>query len=247
MNLNRPSFYFAAFAITAATLTGCASGNYYLPGTPLISPEAIGPGGRGHLDLVGLQGGKQLLGTPQQGARDPNTAILPTPVLPTSFPNLFLGIWFPVDEETDLGIRLSANAPLLLSVRRQLNGNTRSTSQPGNFSISLVGSGGLLLGSGTQYWLVEAAAPVGYRLWQHHLFSLTPSFRLGGLQGDALPATGAMTPFSAALGYQYDVASLIFRFEGAWAAGTFARSNGDVSTGGTLFGLSLGFRIDPSP
>ncbi len=248
--LGRP-FFKIAFALAAAlgaALTGCASGNYYLPGTPMVSPEAIGKKGLAQVDILGLQSGKQLLGEPVQGTPDETSGKLPPPVLPLSFPNLFLGIWFPVADETDLGIRLSANAPMLLSVRHQLQGETRSGTRPGNFSVSAIGSAGLLLGSGAQYWLMEAGIPVGYRLWKGHLFSLTPSYRLGGLSGDTLPTTGTMNQLSVALGYQYEVAALIFRMEGAWSSGTFSSSpSGDLSTGGTLIALSLGFRIDPTP
>lgn len=232
--------------ISLFMLPGCAS--FYLPGNRMESPEALGPGKRGQLDFAGIQGGKSLLAEPLPPKADPDTGELGDPELQTSMANFFMGFQLPVDEKTDLTLRISPYSPPLLGVRHQWLGETVSKAESGNFSASLSAAAGWTQGrvdgvDSISVLIFDSAVPFGYRAGKRHLISLSPSFRLAQVSSSIAELAGTATQLSASLGYQYEAESLVFRIEESLSSGKFQ----DASTGGWLTAASLSFRIEPSP
>jgi hypothetical protein len=235
----------ALIALTAlAAQSGCA--HYYLPASQLESPETVGPDRIGRLELVGIQSGTDLLTAPTKQAADPTTGTVSDPVLSSSLINYAFGVTLAVTPVLDVGIKLEPFAPLLARAKYQFIGDPESKAHVGNLSLSASGSGGLLLArynaNGVTFYSFNAAVIGGYRLFEHHLFSLAPFFNLAGISGID-PASGSATLYGASLGYQYDAEALILRGELTWASGSVSQSAGSANAGGFFPGLLIGFKL----
>lgn len=232
------------FLLLLVIPTGCA--HYYLPANQLESPEAIGPGRIGSLEMVGIQAGSDLIATPTKQPTDPKTGVTPDPQLQLAPMNYVFGASVAITPELDAGLRLEPYAPPLLRVKYQLMGDPESKAKAGNFSVSVNASGGLLLtstnGSSVTYYTALGSLIGGYRFANHHLVSLAPYFDFAGLSG-VTAASESGTRYGASLGYQYDIDALILRAELTWGSGSFSESTGSVSDGGFFPGVLLGLKL----
>jgi hypothetical protein len=233
-----------ALTLSMSVLSGCA--HYYLPVSQLETPEATGPDRIGRLELVGIQSGVDLISTPTQQPTDPKTGKTPDPTLSESPINYVFGATLAVTRELDVGIKIEPFAPLVLRGKYQFMGDPESQADAGNFSISGSASGGLLFstyqGNGVSFFSFTGAVIGGYRIWKHHLASLSPFFNVAGLSGVGTPS-GTGTLYGASLGYQYDAEALIVRAELTWCAGSFSQETGSVNPGGFYPGLLMGLKL----
>jgi hypothetical protein len=238
-----------ALVAAALPLAGCAT--YILPANHLFTPEVVGPGRNGTVD-VGVTGGTDLLSEATQPPT-PLHGSTPSPELQTLPANFDVGMDFAITDKIDAGVSFAPYTPPLLRVKYQLTGEPEASAAAGNLAVALVGSGGIMLASGVTYYLLDAACVAGYRVWNHHLFSLTPFFSMAGLTGVDVPTTsggglvpdpaqatgGSASQYGVALGYQYDVKGLLFRLEEAYASGSYGKN----TVGGLFTAGLIGLRI----
>ncbi|MBL7716232.1 MAG: hypothetical protein JNL01_12275 [Bdellovibrionales bacterium] len=223
----------------AIGIQGCATP--YLPSSPMLTPEALGPNRRGQIDLS-AQAGSSFW---EETTRDADG----NEVLSMAAPRFTLGYSIPLSESSDLFIHLATYSPPMVGYKYQFEG--RASDQvdrrqfAGAFAISAGGIWGKLSGpSGTtddySYFLAQIAVPLGYRVWRYHQFGVNPFLRLGSLSGTSQFETGSFTQYGASLSYQYENESMFWRIEPAYVAGSFGSNQLPMIQGGIL----LGFRID---
>jgi len=238
-----------------SSLLGCA--HYYLPANHLETPESRGAG-TGRLEWVNFGGASDLTALAKRPSPDPETGEQGSPQVQKAFPIYSFAFSFPVAEKMEAGIRIIPYAPTMLRFKYQFTGLPESEAKKGNWAASVASSAGLLLAQGTSgkegvsYYLFDLAVPVGYRVLDHHLVSLTPFFSLGGISGVALAAgytervttsqvvtSTSFNQYGAGLGYQYNILSLFFRSELAYLKGSLLNSE----IGGISFGVSTGLTL----
>lgn len=232
------------------TTAGCT--HYQFPATHLESPEVTGGkefGKPARLELLALEQGTDLnsratLASPSE--KNPN----PQPQAPKSFANLAAGIYGALGEKMDIGLRIRALAPPSLRFKYQFTGEPEATTHEDNLSASFAASAGFLMGAGSTYYTADASVPVGYRLWNRHLFWIAPFFSMGGVNGMTMLATSmngtkpvssaGISQYGAGLGYQYTILGLFWRMELTYAlGGAIEQSQMGGLYLGTLVGLTL--------
>jgi hypothetical protein len=235
--------------LALATLqSGCA--HYYWPANRLESPEVIGKleeGGKfGHLEILAIQSGTDLLEPAETQATDPETGTTPDPALSKSMINYAFGANFSVTPEFDVGIKLMPYAPVLTRVKYQLTGDPESKAQAGNLSASAAASAGLLWGNfdgeSMTFYTGHVSLIGGYRFFKNHVASLAPFVSLAGISGIG-DASGTGFRYGGGLGYQYDAEALILRLELIWASGSFSQTTGSVQAGGLFPGMLLALKF----
>ena len=112
-------------------------------------------------------------------------------------PRFTLGYGIPLNESTDLFIRLAGYAPPMVGVKFQLSGVPSDQVDKKQWAVAAAFSAGYIWGkvsaatgsTGTTtmdtytYFLGEAALLIGYRPWRYHQFGINPVFRGGSLSG----------------------------------------------------------------
>lgn len=206
-----------------------------------MTPEAIGPNRRGQIDLS-AQGGSSFW---EQTTRDEDG----NEVLPLIAPRFTLGYAIPIGDQTDLFFRLATYAPPMVGVKFQFEGPASDQVDRKQFAGAFAISAGTIWGKveGStgltdhySYTLIEAALPLGYRVFRYHQFGINPFFRAGSLSGTQQFEAGSFTQYGASLSYQYENESMFFRLEPAYLSGSFSTNHLPEIQGGAI----LGFRID---
>lgn len=233
-------------------LSSCA--HYHLPASRLETPEALGSGKLGRLELVGLISGHDLIATPTVGSPDPEDGTVPDPELQGAI-SLAFGFVTSLSETIDAGVRLAPHAPLTLRFKMQLSGLPEKVADEGNFSTAIAITPGILIGSSSgttsTYLAGDLALLAGYRLNKQHLLSLAPFFGFASLSGIPLSGTtptvsgtiatgsASATRYGAALGYQYSLEAILLRAELAYTLGSFGEAQLSKLHLSALFGFHL--------
>jgi len=235
----------------AWTLLGTGCAHYYVPSNHLESPEARGAAtseGKptiGRLEGVLLHQGIDINAEPVQPAAAPGSAVTPAKEMQKAPINLAFGFSKSFGESWDVGVRIYPYAPMLLRAKYQFLGPSEIRASVNDFSASVAVAGGILLGSGVVFSLVDAAMPLGYRVEQNHLLVLTPFLSSASVSGMSVPAagggatSGAVSQYGVALGYQYHYLGMILRAEASMNGGSCGAS---VISGwyfGGMAGLAL--------
>ena len=229
--------------------------HYYLPATHLESSETRGIGQSlnnvGRFELARFQAGPDLNAPSIRPAQDPKSKDIPDPELQTSYLNYGLGFSHPINDTLDLGVRFEPYAPLLVTAQLQITGKPEASAEKGNFSSSMAAATGFLLGSSSNFWLLDLSVPTGYRFAARHVALLTPFFMYGGISGFSAPIEITSVPtkresnsFSATqyglgLGYQYEIEAIVLRLETNYTKGSLNKN----AISGLYSGCLLGFKL----
>ncbi len=198
--------------IAVLQLSACS--HYRMPVAVLDTPEVGGADRVGRVEMLSIHSGVNL-SDPGSLQKDGTTK------LGMSVPLLMVGFTRSFSDKLEAGIRIQPSAPPVIRAKYQFVGLPEAKAERRGFSLAASAGGGLLFGN-YFYILGQAALHGGYRIWQNHLFSLSPMFSFSSLSADTFTGTGIL--YGAALGYQYDWAALGWRIECAYARGTFATS-----------------------
>ncbi len=210
------------------------------------------------VELLGTQSGPDLIADAQTQPADAETGQVPDPALQSSMLNFVFGAMVRVAHNLDVGVRFQPSAPLLGRVKYQFYGVSESDAKKGSFSVSGLGSAGLLIGSASStaattsthaaasgnamLYTFQGAVIGGYRLGERHLVSLAPFLALAGLSGTGA-TEGSGFRYGLSLGYQYQIESLFFRADATYALGSFNVPAGTRNAGGIFPGAVFGFRL----
>jgi len=245
---------YAAWAIFSVIGLGSGCSHYYLPANHLETPEVSGPDRVGRLEILSFQSGTDLISPAQLTTPAPTSSTAPVAVLQEVTPSYTFGFDVATTESLDLGVKVGVDVPLTIVGKYQVYGAPESRAQARNLSAAVMISPGVLNSNGVLYYLVDAAVPVGYRIWQNHLLSLTPFFSFGGISGVSIPAvpspsgSGVSSPattsatfdqYGIALGYQYTLLAIHLRGELSYLGGAMQTAQ----IGGFYAGASLGFNL----
>lgn len=237
------------FAFSLLPLFGC--GTLYFPTHQLESPETSGSQDRfGHLEIGGLSTGTDLLTAPNRvvPAPDPSTGVAADPyyLMSAPYPGYFMGMNLALIDRLDLSLRIQPYAPVTAHVKYQLLGQPETRTENGNFSISVAGGGGAMVGlnSGkmTFQYLFDAKVFLGIRFLTHHLVSAVGFFGLTGVSGiDSKSGSGFQG--GGGIGYQLDIESIFIRTEFCVAAGSYKYNSTDARIFGFFPSAVAGLKL----
>lgn len=235
------TFISASLALAFGLLSSCA--HYTLPVTHLETPETLGASAIGRVELGALMTGADLNASPTtQVERDQDGNVTSTYLQGGQGILAGSGFVLRLGPRTEAGIRVLPLAPVSLRVKHQLAGEDESASHRGSYSIAVVGSPGFITGDNgglqASFFSFDLALVGGYRLWERHLFTLTPFFSLASLSNVTETGTSA-TQFGAGLGYQYLLENFFVRGEIALSSGSLSSTR----IGGIYFGALLGLNL----
>ena len=224
-------------------LSGCA--HYYMPANHFVTPEAVG--GKSHfgrLEWLGLQSGSDLTDPANTVAAAAGSTDAPTQELQKTWAHPTFSFSYALKNNLDLSLKIEPYAPLLLSLKYQFVGLPEDESKPGNFSMAIQASGGLMLGAfegvSTSYYLLDGILVGGYRIAERHLAYLGPYFSLAGISGIASLSSTSANQYGACLGYQYRLESVFTRLELVWGLGG---ALGESKIKGFFGGAQVGFLL----
>ncbi len=229
----------------ALLFSGCA--HYMLPATHLDTPETLGATELGQIEFPALLLGADLNATPTtQVVTDKDGNVTSTYLQGGQGLLAGGGFVLRLGDRTEAGIRVLPLAPLAVRIKHQLAGEDEAHSHRKNFSLAVVGSPGFIAGMGggssgsaqASLLSIDAGLIAGYRLWEKHLFTLTPFFTFASLSNAGTTANSA-TQFGAGLGYQYQLENFFLRTEAAYTSGSL----GTTRIGGIFFGALLGLNL----
>lgn len=238
-------------------LVGCA--HYTLPVSHLETPESRGLGRMGRWELIGILSGTDLNAQPTryQAAKNwmnPDESPSTPPVRPQqSFANYAMGFMLPIAEKIDVGIRFQPYAPLLIRGKFQWMGQSEAKAETNQFAVAVSAMTGVMLGKGSNnasfsYFIMDGALPLGYRMSDKHLVSLTPYLTMVSISNmpvalatlqNANTYSASVTQYGWALGYQYTLESLMVRMELAFNYGILLDTSIQNLYYGALVGLQL--------
>lgn len=220
------------------SIAGCAY--VYVPSTRLETPETVGRGRLGRLQVFGVQSGPNLVSAAVTQATNATTGVTPAPVLQNAVLQPFLNFEFGLEDEWDLGVRLQPYGPLSFRVRRQWVGLPEARAQKGLSVATSVTLGGLLGRVGSDsFFLYQAdfGLPAGYRLGKGHVLAVVPFLGLGGVSGGTLGRS--VVQYGAHLDHHWEFGSVVVSSELGYAWGV----SGSDQISSIQWGAALGFSL----